>query len=216
MTSADPRRSPKAAVRNFTDELNATLRYTVTEHPLVPQITTENWAHIAFTDDKPVKLDETHWIHITFDLYIGDFDSERTQYRSHVVKAIFTYLDSPDLRSGPVIEYHFHKMELTGARPALVPHLHVRTIDGRRSHIFVGRCCMEDLLEYLIREEGVGLMPYSHPSGQAMTAEELLTRASSRLHESREKFHEQFKTKHAITPLDDLPHVAQEILSQLR
>jgi hypothetical protein len=215
MTAGDPRRSPSAAIRNLTDELNTTLRSTVTEHPLVSQVTGD-WAHIAFSDDRPVQLDRTHWLHIILDLYLGEFDRERAQFRNHIIKAIFTYLDSDDRKTGPVLEYHLHKMDLRGAEAALVPHLHVRTADGRRDHIYVGRCCLEDLLEYLIREEGVAIVPYKHPRGQAMTPSELFTRATGRLHEGRSLFHSRFKTWHGMTPLSELPEKARAILEQIR
>ncbi|HUP15588.1 MAG TPA: hypothetical protein VM848_06015 [Acidimicrobiia bacterium] len=213
--TADPSRSPESAVRNLVDELNQTLRQTVTEYRLVSAMY-GRWAHISFTDDQPVRLDDSHWLHVILDLYYGDRDDERGQFRSHVLKAIFTYLDSPDVETGEVLAYHLHPLDLAGAGWTLVPHLHTPRSNELGHHIYVGRCCIEDLLEYLIREEQVPIVEQQHPLGKSLTQDELVRRATTRLHDGRELFHQKFKTWHGMTPISDLPDEAQDILRQLR
>lgn len=213
--SADPFKSPTAAVQNFVDELNQTLRKTVTQMTLHAKITGAQ-AHLSFNNDEAIRLDDDHWLYISYDQYIGGRDPEG-QYRSHTLKAIFSYHDSPLSDSEAVLSYHFHKLEVPTVGSALVPHVHVRdSVPLHKKHIFIGRSCVEDLLEFLVTERGVPVVPQDHPAGNPLTEDELRERTVGRLHESRRLFHEKFKSHPAITPLDELPEEAQAILARIR
>jgi hypothetical protein len=206
---ADPRRSPEGAVQNLTTELNATLGQTVTSYPLVAKVK-RPVAHITFQGDRAVPLGNDRGLHVILDLYLGEWDDQRGQYRNHVIKANFSYLELPDRASDPIVEYHLHELTLAAER-YLVPHLHFRRNhpDGL-GHVFIGRPCLEDLLEFLVLEEEIPLIPHQRPrGGPALTDDELRQRAIIRLHDGRRLFHERFKTWGGFLAVADLPSEVQ-------
>ena len=84
----------------------------------------------------------------------------------------------------------------------------------KKRHVYIGRPCLEDLIEYMMFEEGVKPRPRTRPRQmEPVPEEEMMREALNRLDDSRSRFHDQFSGWGGLIRLSSLPEgVAQAIL----
>jgi len=200
----------EGAVRTLTDDLNRTLRGTVTSYPLVAWIDeTLQYARIGFRKDR-VPVGSGGLIQIAMHLHITQPDGEEGgRYRPTMIGADFTYFDKGS-HSSPLVEYHMHGLYWEGfAEPYLVPHLHVRQTE-RLGRYLMGRPMLEDFLEYLICDESTPVRPHYGQGGKRLPDEEARVHAIALLHQSRMQFWDQAEVA-AWRSVNSLPEALRDV-----
>ena len=200
----------EGAVRTLTDDLNRTLRGTVTSYPLVAWIDeTLQYARIGFRKER-VPVGSGGLIQIGMHLHIAQPDGEEGgRYLPAMIGADFTYFDKGS-HSPPRVEYHLHGLYREGlAEPYLVPHLHVRQSEGPRRYV-IGRSSLEDFLEFLICDESTPVRPHYGQGGKRLPNEQARVHAIALLHESRMQFWDQVEVA-AWRSVNSLPEALRDV-----